>query len=111
MKKRIVFVCIALFAMATNASSADYYMPAESTNPRFRIESNLLTIWGGDLQTVTGYSVLQVTDQEVPYDTIRSWYATVLTCKVMGWDVRVTYDNNATPPTGKIIRIIPQFEP
>lgn len=112
MKKRIVFACIALFAIATNASSADYYMPAESIAPRFRIEPTFLVIWGGNLQSLTGYSSLvAISDEDLPYATIEDWYDTMLICKVVGWDIRVVYDTNSVPPNGKITKIIPQFEP
>lgn len=94
-----ITLCLALFG---TCQAADYFLPPEATSPRFRLEPTLLVLWGSGLSS-TGHSQLKVKEEDVPYDTIKTWYATILVCKIMGWDTRITYDDS----TGRIIRIIP----
>ena len=96
----VIFLVITVGA----CQAGEYLLQAANTYPQFSISQNGLSIWGSAIKTATGFSSLSVTNQEIPYDTIKAWYATMLTAKITNRVVRVLYENS----TGKITAAIPR---
>jgi hypothetical protein len=104
--KRIAIATIFIFAMifVGNVYADEVYdLHAGDDFPQFKLDSDRLQIWGSVLESATSFSVLLVTDQDIPYDTIKAWYGTMLAAKLTDRIVRVFYDN-----TGKITSIVPR---
>jgi hypothetical protein len=106
MKKIIIAVCLILgvsIMSVSTASAESWYAHLQGDYPQFKLTADALIIWGGPTVTNTGFSSIDVTTAEEPYQLIETWYKTMLAAKLANRQVRIIY----SAATGDITQVIP----
>ena len=101
--RRVLVGFATIFIFTSTSFAGDYYFEPANANPKFRLEANGMKIWGTPVLNATGFNPLMVTEEQVPYDTIKAWYATILVIKSIEGTVRICYDDSS----GFITAVIP----
>ncbi|MEA2006609.1 MAG: hypothetical protein U9O20_00395 [Patescibacteria group bacterium] len=83
--------------------AGEYQFQAGDKFPQFHLTPVGLSIWGSAIDNATGFNNLTVLEEDVPYETIKAWYGTMLVARIADRVVRIIYDDSS----GKITKVIP----